>query len=68
MLIFSLPIYPYSCNPKDMLEAEIAGRMRFFFPDVQVRGYYIAPISNSGLMSLPILTALALAMSSLCAT
>ncbi|MFL9487642.1 MULTISPECIES: 6-phospho-beta-glucosidase [Staphylococcus] len=39
-MISHVPIYPYSCNPKDMLEAEIAGRMRFFFPDVQVRGYY----------------------------
>ena len=39
-MISHVPIYPYSCNPKDMMEAEIAGRMRFFFPDVQVRGYY----------------------------
>lgn len=39
-MISHVPIYPYSCNPKDMMEAQIANRLRFFFPDVQVRGYY----------------------------
>lgn len=39
-MISHVPIYPYSCNPKDILEAEIASRLRYFFPDVQVRGYY----------------------------
>jgi beta-glucosidase/6-phospho-beta-glucosidase/beta-galactosidase len=31
---------PYSCNPNDIMEAEVASRMRFFFPDVHARGYY----------------------------
>ncbi|MDK7930528.1 family 1 glycosylhydrolase, partial [Staphylococcus hominis] len=39
-MISHVPIYPYSCNPQDIMEAEIASRMRFFFPDVQARGYY----------------------------
>ncbi|HDK7436261.1 TPA: 6-phospho-beta-glucosidase [Staphylococcus aureus] len=39
-MISHVPIYPYSCHPKDMMEAQIANRLRFFFPDVQVRGYY----------------------------
>ncbi|EML0773780.1 6-phospho-beta-glucosidase [Staphylococcus argenteus] len=41
-MIAPVPIYPYSCHPKDMMEAQIANRLRFFFPDVQVRGYYPA--------------------------
>lgn len=39
-MISHVPIYPYSCNPKDIMEAQIANRLRFFFPDVHVRGYY----------------------------
>jgi 6-phospho-beta-glucosidase len=39
-MISHVPIYPYSCNPEDMMEAVKANRLRFFFPDVQVRGYY----------------------------
>lgn len=39
-MISHVPIYPYSCHPKDIMEAEINNRLRFFFPDVQVRGYY----------------------------
>ena len=39
-MISHVPIYPYSCNPEDIMEAEVASRMRFFFPDVHVRGYY----------------------------
>ncbi|MBA8762555.1 family 1 glycosylhydrolase [Staphylococcus schleiferi subsp. coagulans] len=39
-MISYIPIYPYSCHPKDVMEAQIANRLRFFFPDVQVRGYY----------------------------
>lgn len=39
-MISHVPIYPYSCHPKDMMEAEINNRLRFFFPDVQVRGHY----------------------------
>ncbi|MCH4170260.1 MAG: 6-phospho-beta-glucosidase [Lactobacillus sp.] len=39
-MVAQVPIYPYSCNPDDILEAEIDMRQRFFFADVQVRGYY----------------------------
>lgn len=39
-MISHVPIYPYSCNPEDMMEAVKANRLRFFFPDVQVRGFY----------------------------
>ena len=39
-MISHVPIYPYSCHPEDIMEAEINNRCRFFFPDVQVRGYY----------------------------
>ncbi|MDF7667503.1 6-phospho-beta-glucosidase [Orbaceae bacterium ESL0727] len=41
-MISHVPIYPFSCNPDDMMTAEIAMRQRFFFPDVHVRGYYPA--------------------------
>ena len=46
-MISHVPIYPYSCHPKDMMEAQIANRLRFF-PDVQVRGYYQAMLKNVG--------------------
>ncbi|HAR6105344.1 TPA: 6-phospho-beta-glucosidase [Staphylococcus pseudintermedius] len=39
-MISYVPIYPYSCHPKDMMKAQIKNRLRYFFPDVQVRGYY----------------------------
>lgn len=39
-MISYVPIYPYSCHPKDMMQAQIANRLRYFFPDVQVRGDY----------------------------
>ncbi|HDV6078255.1 TPA: 6-phospho-beta-glucosidase [Staphylococcus pseudintermedius] len=39
-MISYVPIYPYSCRPKDMMKAQIKNRLRYFFPDVQVRGYY----------------------------
>ena len=29
-MIAPVPIYPYSCHPKDMMEAQIANRLRFF--------------------------------------
>ncbi|WP_164130283.1 6-phospho-beta-glucosidase [Sharpea azabuensis] len=34
------PIYPYSCNPDDMLKAVGANHKRFWYLDVQTRGYY----------------------------
>ncbi|GEO57114.1 6-phospho-beta-glucosidase [Companilactobacillus bobalius] len=33
-------VYPYSCNPKDILMALQKNREQYFFSDVQVRGYY----------------------------
>ena len=41
-MISHVPIYPYSSNPKDILLAQQAMHERYFFPDVQVRGYYPA--------------------------
>ncbi|ULG75284.1 6-phospho-beta-glucosidase [Macrococcus brunensis] len=41
-MVSYVPVYPYSCHPKDIMAAEIANRERFFFPDVQVRGKYPA--------------------------
>ncbi|MDX8045063.1 6-phospho-beta-glucosidase BglA [Gracilibacillus sp. S3-1-1] len=39
-MVSHVPIYPYSSNPEDIMLAEIYMRDRYFFPDVQVRGYY----------------------------
>lgn len=39
-MISYVPIYPYFCHPKDMMKTQIKNRLRYFFPDVQVRGYY----------------------------
>lgn len=39
-MVSHVPVYPYSCDPKDIMAAEIANRERFFFPDVHVRGKY----------------------------
>nr|WP_090885973.1 6-phospho-beta-glucosidase BglA [Evansella caseinilytica] len=39
-MVSHVPIYPYSSNPEDVMLAEEAMRQRYFFPDVQVRGYY----------------------------
>lgn len=39
-MISHVPIYPYSCNPVDIMAAEEAMHQRFFFADVHVRGYY----------------------------
>jgi 6-phospho-beta-glucosidase len=39
-MISHVPIYPYSCDPKDVMAAEEAMHQRFFFSDVHVRGYY----------------------------
>lgn len=35
-----VPVYPATCSPKDILEAQAAMHNRYFFSDVQVRGYY----------------------------
>lgn len=41
-MIAAVPVYPFSCNPQDIMAAEIANRDRFFFADVQIRGHYPA--------------------------
>lgn len=39
-MIAMVPMYPYSCNPADVMAAEVANRDRFFFADVHCRGEY----------------------------
>ncbi|MFC0234160.1 6-phospho-beta-glucosidase [Vagococcus entomophilus] len=39
-MVSHVPIYPYSCNPKDIMAAEEAMHQRFFFADIHVRGVY----------------------------
>lgn len=39
-MIGMVPIYPYSCNPDDMLLSQQEMHHKFFFSDVQVRGHY----------------------------
>lgn len=39
-MISSVPIYPYSCKPEDVMAAQEAMHQRFFFPDVFMRGEY----------------------------
>ncbi len=39
-MIAMTPIYPYSCNPEDMMMATVAMQRRFWFADVHVRGHY----------------------------
>lgn len=39
-MVSSVTIYPWSCDPADMMAATIANHQRFFFPDVQVRGHW----------------------------
>ena len=41
-MVSHVPIYPYSCNPDDVMAAQVANRERFLFPDVHVRGHYPA--------------------------
>ncbi|MDU2163260.1 6-phospho-beta-glucosidase [Intestinibacter bartlettii] len=39
-MVSHVPIYPYSCNPDDIMAAEEAMRQRYFFSDVHCRGHY----------------------------
>lgn len=39
-MVSHVPIYPYSCDPKDIQLAQEAMHERYFFSDVHVRGYY----------------------------
>lgn len=39
-MVSHVPVYPYSCNPEDIMAAEEAMHQKFFFADVHVRGKY----------------------------
>lgn len=45
-MIAMAPIYPYSCNPKDILAANTAMQRRYWFADVQCRGSYPSYINT----------------------
>lgn len=33
-------MYPYSCKPEDVMESLLKDRENYYFPDIQVHGYY----------------------------
>ncbi len=39
-MIAMVPIYPYSCDPQDMLAATVAMQRRYWFADVHCKGHY----------------------------
>ena len=39
-MVSHIPIYPINSDPKNVMLAEESMRLRYFFPDVQVNGYY----------------------------
>lgn len=39
-MLAMVPIYPWSCNPADVMYAQQAMHHRYLFTDVQIRGYY----------------------------
>lgn len=39
-MIAMVPIYPYSCNPSDMMAATVAMQRRYWFTDVHCKGRY----------------------------
>ncbi|MGX7031364.1 6-phospho-beta-glucosidase [Vagococcus zengguangii] len=39
-MVSHVPIYPFSCNPDDIMASEEALRQRYFFADVHCRGEY----------------------------
>lgn len=39
-MIACVPLYPFSCNPDDVMYAQEAMRERYLFSDVHMRGYY----------------------------
>lgn len=41
-MVASLPFYPNSCNPDDILKAQKCNQHQLFFTDVHVRGHYPA--------------------------
>ncbi|MGV3345976.1 6-phospho-beta-glucosidase [Enterobacteriaceae bacterium LUAb1] len=45
-MIAMVPLYPWSCNPDDVMYAQEAMRERWLFSDVHMRGYYPSYIRN----------------------
>ncbi len=43
-MIAMVPIYPYSCNPENMMMSVSAMQKRYWFTDVHVRGHYPSAI------------------------
>ncbi|WP_407370423.1 6-phospho-beta-glucosidase [Carnobacterium sp.] len=39
-MVSHVPIYPLTAHPEDAMLAEESMHLRYFFPDIQVRGYY----------------------------
>lgn len=39
-MIAMVPIYPYSCNPEDMMASTVAMQRRYWFTDVHCKGRY----------------------------
>lgn len=39
-MVSHVPIYPINSDPENVMFAEESMRLRYFFPDIQVRGYY----------------------------
>ncbi|UUX33300.1 6-phospho-beta-glucosidase [Fundicoccus culcitae] len=39
-MVAYVPVYPLNSNPNNVMLAEEVMRMRYFFPDVMIRGYY----------------------------
>lgn len=43
-MVAGTPVYPYSCNPQDIMLAQREDRKNLFYTDVQIRGHYPAYI------------------------
>ncbi len=39
-MVSHVPIYPLNSHPDNVMFAEESMRLRYFFPDIQIRGYY----------------------------
>ena len=45
-MLAMVPLYPYSCNPDDVMFAQESMRERYVFTDVQLHGYYPSYVLN----------------------
>lgn len=45
-MIATVPIYPYSCDPKDIMAASVAMQRKFWFSDVHIKGHYPSYIES----------------------